>query len=146
MKDSDSSTLFIALENRPRLYFVSNPVAKRIRLGSSEFYLVDSEIGFYDFLRDRQKEIIGLRFSPFEHQPLLDYVLPWNYTYVDRKRSYLEIYFREHRGFVVPGTAEQAFGNDAVWRNEAGTYALQVGTDALTQREVDSLKRLTVGS
>lgn len=138
-----SPALFVVLGRKPQLYFVSNPGADRIHLGSSEFSLMDSEIGFYDFLRDREKEIIGIRFSPFEHQPILDYASPLNYAYVEQRRSYMEIYFRGHRGQSVPGTAEQAFGDDAVWRNEAGVYALQVGTDTLTEREVDSLKGLT---
>jgi hypothetical protein len=139
-----SPSLFVALENKPQLYVVSNPGAERIRLSAFEYHLVDSEIGFYDFLRTREMEVIGLRFSPFECQAVLDYAFPLSYTYVERKRSYMEIYFRGHRGLSVPWTAEQAFGDDAVWRNETGIYVVQVGTDHLTQAELDSLKVLTV--
>lgn len=146
MPATDSPTLFVALETKPRLYLISNPGTGALILGISEYRLVDSELGFYDFLRDRDRAIIGLRFSPFEHQPILDYALPLNYTYVDMKRSYMEVYFRGHRGLSVLGSAEQEFGDDAVWRNEMGTYALQVGTTPLTQRELDSLTGLTVPS
>ena len=146
MTHIDSSALFVALDSKPQLYFISNPRDDRIHLGTSDFRLVDSEIGFYDFLRDRKKEVIGVRFSPFEHQPILDYALPLNYVYVDITRSYMEIYFRGHRGASVLGTAEQAFGDDAVWRcNETGIYALQLGIDSLAQGELDSLSGLAIG-
>lgn len=144
MADIDSRVFFVTLESKPQLYLVFYSGADRIRLGASEFRLVDSEAGFYDFLRDRKKEIIGVRFSPFAHQPIVDYALPLNYTYVEKARGYMEIYFRGHKGLSVPGIAEQSFGDDAVWRNEVGVYALQVGTNDLTQGEIDSLKRISV--
>ena len=139
MPDIDSPALFVALEIKPQLYIISNPGIGALMLGTPEYRLVESGIGFYDFLRNRDMAIIGLRFSPFGHHPILDYALPLSYTYVDIKRSYMEVYFRGHRGLSITGTAEQAFGDDAVWRNEMGVYALQVGTTPLTQGELDSL-------
>jgi hypothetical protein len=122
------------------------PETDDVILRRSEYHLVNSELGFYDFLRNRDMAIIGLRFSPFEEKPILDYAFPLSYTYVDRKRCFMEVYFSGHRGVLVHGTAEQAFGDDSVWRNDMGTYAIQVGTNGLGPEELAALKRLSTQS
>jgi hypothetical protein len=144
MTPVDSPVLFVSLQDKPELYVISDPAGREVLLGGSQYLLVNSEAGFYDFLRDGDKAIIGLRFSPFQHSSVLDYALPLSYTYVNRERDYVEIYFRGHRGLSVPGSAEQAFGDDRIWRNSVGVYALQVGTTTLTQGELESLKGLAV--
>lgn len=82
-----------------------------------------------------------MRYSAFQHEPILDYALPLSYTYVDTRRSYMEIYFCEGRGLVAAGNAEQAFGSDALWRTDDGLYALQAGTADLTREDLDSLRK-----
>lgn len=146
MYDSNSPKLFVTLEESPHIYVMPNPEASDVTLGKSDYHLVNSELGFYDFLRNRDMAIIGLRLSPFEHEPVLDYAFPLSYTYVDRKRCFLEVYFSGHRGVLAHGTAEQAFGDDSVWRNDMGTYAIQVGTTSLRPEELESLKKLSTQS
>ncbi len=142
MLESGSSCLFVVLGSSIELHLFPTLQDKERAVGPSAFTLICSENGFYDYLRDCNGEIVGLRFSPFEMETILDYATPLTYTYVDAKRSYVEIYFRGHKGTPVPGVADQAFGDDSLWRSDVGVYALQVGTTVLTQRELDSLMPL----
>lgn len=83
--------------------------------------------------------------SPFDSRPLIDYADALDYIYVDPVRVYLEIYLREYRR-SADGPAEQAFGDDAIWRSDIGTYALQVGTGELTDVELEALKEYVPSS
>ena len=143
MTNVESPVIFVVLESKPQLHLISDPGMEELSLGASKYRCVDSDVGFIDFLRNTNMEIIGVRFSPLGHHPVLDYALPLQGTYVNIERSYMEVYFREHKGASVPGTAEQAFGEDSIWRNEMGVYALQVGTGRLTEAELTALKELT---
>ena len=143
MTNVESPVIFVVLEIRPQLHLIPDPGTEELSLGASKYRCVDSVIGFIDFLRNTNMEIIGIRFSPIGHHAVLDYALPLEGTYVNIERGYMEIYFHGHRGASVPGPAEQAFGEDAIWRNEMGVYALQVGTGRLTEAELTALKELT---
>jgi hypothetical protein len=143
MPESSSSCLFVVLGSSIELYIFQTPPrgGTELVVGTSVYKLVDSENGFYDYLRNHNLEIVGLRFSPFKNAPLLPYATSLSYTFVDPKRGYVEIYFRGHKGTDV-GVADQAFGDDVLWCGETGVYALQVGTTVLTRGELDSLLRL----
>jgi hypothetical protein len=132
--------LFIVLGVKPRLHIFDEALADEVVISDNRYQLADREIGFYDFLRNRDKAIIGVRMTPFDTRPLIDYATSLDYIFIDPIRVYLEIFLRDFRGAVIDGPAEQAFGDDALWRSDLGTYALQVGTDELTDFELEALR------
>ena len=99
------------------------------------------KIGFYDFLRDRDGTVIGIRLSLFTTTPMLQSISRLQYVYVHKEGRYLEMFFREHRNLAVDTPAEQAFGDDALWCNSLGVYALQVGTTELSTGDLDGLRQ-----
>lgn len=140
MPNASAPCLFIVLEGKPNLYILDEPPINDVMISGTKYQLADREIGFYDFLRNRKKTIIGVRMAPFDAHPLIDYATALSDVFVHSMRAYLEIYFRDFRGAANDATAEQAFGDDALWRSDRGTYALQVGTGELTSAELEALK------
>jgi hypothetical protein len=141
MPNASAPCLFIVLGAKPSLYIFDEPLADEVVISDNRYQLVDREIGFYDFLRNRDKAIIGARMTPFDTRPLIDYyATSFGYIFIDPIRVYPEIYFRDFRDAAIDGPAEQAFGDDALWRSDLGTYALQVGTGELTGVELEALK------
>lgn len=145
MADTSRPCLFIVLGTKPSVHLLEEPSVDELEISDKRYRLLDREIGFYDFLRNRGGAIIGLRMSPFDSRPLIDYADALDYIYVDPVRVYLEIYLREYRR-SADGPAEQAFGDDAIWRSDIGTYALQVGTGELTDVELEALKEYVPSS
>jgi hypothetical protein len=142
MPESNSAFLLVTLGTNPELHWCAEEPRDEVELSGVKYALFNREVGFYDFLRSADGEIIGIRFSPFDVHPLIDYAAALSYTRADRKRGYVEIYFRDGTGPAVVGIAEQAFGDDALWRSVSGTYALQVGTSELAEGELAMLREL----
>jgi len=139
MADTRRPCLFIVLGTKPSVHLLEEPSVDELEISDKKYCLLDREIGFYDFLRNRGGAIIGIRMSPFDSRPLIDYADALDYIYVDPVRVYLEIYLREYRR-SADGPAEQAFGDDAIWSDSQGTYALQLGTGELSEGDLDALR------
>ncbi|ABF41775.1 hypothetical protein Acid345_2774 [Candidatus Koribacter versatilis Ellin345] len=140
MPHSSDQTMFVILGARPSISFRVAETTSPVELERRPYGLLEKEVGFYDFLRNREAAVIGLRFSFFSKQKVLKDTADLDYIYVDEKRQYIEIYLQGYRGSAIQEPGEQAFGDDAIWRSEQGIYALQVGTDKLTDSEIESLK------
>jgi hypothetical protein len=139
MPVSSEQSLFVILEAHPWVSTRIEEGTHEIELNGVKYALVEREVGFYDFLRNREKAVIGIRFSFFLRQRILKDVADLDYIYVNEQ--YMEIYLHGYRGSAIQGPAEQAFGDDAIWRSNLGTYALQVGTTELTGVELDVLRQ-----
>jgi hypothetical protein len=139
MADTGKTCLFIVLGAKPSVHLLEDPSVDELDISDQKYRLSDREIGFYDFLRNRDGVVIGIRMLPFSSDFLIDYAASLAYIYVDPARVYLEIYLREYRR-SADGPAEQAFGDDAIWRNSQGTYALQLGTGELSEGDLDVLR------
>jgi hypothetical protein len=139
MADTGKTSLFIVLGAKPSVHLLEDPSVDELDISDQKYRLSDREIGFYDFLRNRDGVVIGIRMLPFSSDFLIDYAASLAYIYVDPARVYLEIYLREYRR-SADGPAEQAFGDDAIWRNSQGTYALQLGTGELSEGDLDVLR------
>lgn len=137
---SSDQMLFVVLGVRPSISIRVAETTSQVELEGRPYALLEKEVGFYDFLRNREGAVIGLRFSFFSKQKVLKDAADLDYIYVDEKRQYIEIYLQGYRGSAVQEPGEQAFGDDAIWRSNLGTYALQVGTCELTEVELETLK------
>jgi hypothetical protein len=132
--------LFLVLGPCPSITIRLAENTDQLVLDGTRYALLERDMGFYDFLRNRERAIIGLRFSFFSKQRLFKSVETLDYVYVDEKRQYIEIYLQGYRGSAVQEPGEQAFGDDALWRSDLGIYALQVGTDELIDVELQALR------
>jgi hypothetical protein len=141
MPDSSDQALFVILGVRPSISIRETEATSQVELDGARYVLLEREVGFYDFLRNREGAVIGFRFSFFSKQSLLKDAADFDYIYVDEKRQYIEIYLQGYRGSAIEDRGEQGFGDDAIWRSDGGTYALQVGTAELTDLEINSLKQ-----
>jgi hypothetical protein len=133
-------SLFVVLGPRPWVHSSTAEAKEEIELDGAKYTLLDREVGFYDFLRNRQKVLIGLRFSFFKKERILNDAADLDYVYIDPERQYMEVYLKDYRS-ASDGPAEQAFGDDALWRSSQGTYALQVGTAELSDGDMDVLRQ-----
>lgn len=140
MSARTDQSLFVVLGLRPWVYSITVEAKEEIELDGAKYTLLEREVGFYDFLRNRQKVLIGLRFSFFSREKILKDAADLDYVYIDPKRQYMEVYLKDYRS-AADGPAEQAFGDDALWRSSQGTYALQVGTAELSDGDMDVLRQ-----
>lgn len=96
--------------------------------------------GFYDWLRDREKKIIGVQYTPFEETEFLA-ELASQLPYIDIVHPcHIRLYFSEHREFDAQLSNNQDFLYDAVFRSEEGGYALGFAIDYLSESELRSIE------
>ena len=130
--------LFIVLGKHPSLHLLPPVGSQSCILEGQTFRLDSAENGFYDYLRNREGGIVGLRLSFFRKHDLQDYFRDLNYVRQDERRLCIEVYFSNIEFSMGD---DQAFGDDAIWVSQTGVRALQVGTDSLNDNEFKSLSR-----
>ncbi len=97
--------------------------------------------GFYDWLRDSDKNVLGVRYWPFKE---CEYVIErleklW-YVKPNFPRD-LEIYFSDRRSFDPKLSNDQDFVYDAIFRSDNGEIALGFGIESLTEADLMSLQK-----
>jgi hypothetical protein len=96
--------------------------------------------GFYDWLRDRSGNVIGVRYSSFKDIPgLIEAARTLDYVVVRSSRS-LEIFLADKRESDEQHSADQEFQYDAVFHSATGRWALAFDTSALSATERDALR------
>src|SRR5258706_433486 len=76
--------------------------------------------GFYDWLRDSEDRLLGLRYLPFE-RTISSRNLP-SYVTRDPNSSAMEIFFTDRREYIAELSGDQAFGNNGTFRSATGDY------------------------
>jgi hypothetical protein len=129
------SFLIVQLSQEPRAaYLEKHPLNDA---NSSAF--VDAGLGawtgFYDWLRDQEKRIIGVRFFPFEQAEFL-LRLPdlgeWIQT--DQQKTLL-CFFTSGRNYVDTLSADQDFEEARILKDSSGHYAILLGCSGMTDEE-----------
>lgn len=95
--------------------------------------------GFYDWLRDLERRVIGVRYWPDDTAFILDVVQGFSYAFVPENRFYLEIYFSDDHDFDKEESKDQDFLYDKVFLSDAGEHVLVFDTSLLTSAEVDEI-------
>jgi hypothetical protein len=96
--------------------------------------------GFYDWLRNAQGEVVGVRYWPFELTSfVLDECRERDYAVVHPGRC-VEIYFFGSDQADDLRSADQAFLISAVLREPDGRYALLFGTEDLAPTDLRRLE------
>lgn len=146
----DSST------RRPCLLVILRPrltLAKDIRwplkgfvIGSKRYHdaAFGNWTGFYDWLRDAQGNLLGVRYTPSDQTEFLTEQLK-GLAYVKSDPSrHLEIYFSDRREFDDTLSCDQEFLYDAVFRSDDGEYAIGFGMEELNDSNLRGLE--TIGA
>ena len=97
--------------------------------------------GFYDWLRDLEGNVLGVRYTPFEETEFLTQeVGALGYVKADPPR-HLEIYFSDRREFDEKLSCDQEFLYDAIFRSDDGEYAIGFGMEELSESNLSSLEK-----
>jgi len=97
--------------------------------------------GFYDWLRDADGNLLGVRYTPFEDTEfLIEHTSRLAYAQTDPPRD-IEIYFSEKRSFDEKRSCDQEFLYDAVFRSDDGDYAIGFGIEELSETDLYSLEK-----
>jgi hypothetical protein len=133
-------SLIVCLLDIPRA-ILANVDGNEISLFGEVYKRIDTEVCFYDFLRNKASEVVGIRVSPLSHEEILADSAHTKNVVVNVERCYVELYFHASVSVDDLHGADQGFGDDAFWRNQRGDWAVQVGTAALSEEEFGALSR-----
>lgn len=138
--------IILFVRNAFRLYYLKDLISlDAIRIGTSIYYK-DSEskenegfIGFFDWLRKNEIEIVGIRLCYFEHHIYNNLLKRFPYVNATNEGRWIEILFKNQSyDFALSG--DQDFTNNYVYESEGGEYLFTFGLDHLTEAELNSLQ------
>ncbi len=102
-------------------------------------YFSDDDNGFYDWLRNAEGDVIGVRWFPHEETSLRDiragYLAELPNVTIDSDKLGLTIYFTENRRVDESKSGDQEFLENNVYFSSNGTYAISFAIDYLTDQE-----------
>lgn len=145
MARDTSSSLTLIIFLWPRLTLAESlswPVTQ-LHAKNEVYRTVSSDwSGFYDWLRDDNGSLFGLRYSPFPETGFITEVvkgLPYARVY----GSYaIEVFFSQQIREPVPErSCDQDFLYDQVFKTDSGKYAIAFATDGLTAAELRAISQ-----
>lgn len=96
--------------------------------------------GFYDWLRDVNGDLLGVRYTPSDATEfLIEHATKLSYVKADPSR-HIEIYFSENRTTDPKRSCDQEFLYDAVFRSGEDDYAIGFGIEELSEADLHSLE------
>jgi hypothetical protein len=95
--------------------------------------------GFYDWLRDSEQRVLGVRYWPDDTGFLLDTANKFSYVIVPESRFYMEIYFSSNRSVNKQKSKDQDFLYDKIFSSETGEYIIVFDTSLLTNNELTQI-------
>jgi len=131
------SWILVNLSEKPiSRFFPDRPT--EISGGESRF--IDAGLGdwtgFYDWLRNSQSEIIGVRFCPFEQaQFLCELPALGQWVKITPQRA-LMVFFGSECDYREDLSDDQAFEEARILKSTAGRYALLLGCSDLENNEL----------
>ena len=119
---------------------------RRLALATTQ-YLHFGEVGVfcYDWLRDRDSQLLGVRFSAFtENNEFFESVRRFDNVAVKEKEISVEIYLSK-AGVVEPTlSCDQALAYGEVFRSSGGAYVFAFGCEELQESDWIRLRDLNV--
>lgn len=101
-------------------------------------------LGFYDWLRDLDRRILGVRLWPFDlAYPTLASANTLDYVEVEAGKN-ISIHFVRHPQVASAFSCDQDFLYSALFGSERGDLAVAFGLEDLTAEETGSLRSLAV--
>ena len=81
--------------------------------------------GFYDWLRNKDGEVIGVRYLPVDELKFLWHALAnLPYVKVNQKIKSIEFYFSNDRTVDESVSDDQDFGSNSVYKSDDGIFAI----------------------
>ena len=104
--------LLIELSEPPRVWLSSELPENSFWLNKVQFFDSGSGdfCGFYDYLRDSRKRVLGVRFCPFEE--------------LGFDRSEIKVFFSDERDFVEQYSDDQSFCDNSLFKSRQGALLL----------------------
>lgn len=96
-------------------------------------------IGFFDWLRKTESEIVGIRFCYFDHHIYNSLLKKLPYVSITNKGKWIEILFKDDESYIHDLSGDQDFTNNYVYESESGQFLFTFGLDHLTEQELGSL-------
>lgn len=97
--------------------------------------------GFYDWLRDRDGKVIGVRFWPEgEAEPPLQALAHLEYVRFSQDQRSLEVFFSDDRDTDEGQSDDQSFGGRSHYLSDSGELAICFETYFLTPPEMTSIR------
>lgn len=96
-------------------------------------------IGFFDWLRKSETEIIGIRLCYFEHHAYNDLLKKFPYVNIANEGKWIELLFK-NQPYDFDLSGDQDFSNTYVYKSEGEEYLFTFGLDYLTKDELNSLQ------
>lgn len=125
----------LILENCPKTFSIDN-------IEYSDPYNSDWT-GFYDWQRDKKRNVIGITHFTFEdYQYFLSDIktsLADSPNILVREGPSLDIYFSDSPKYVEDTSGDQMFGDNRIYKSELGQYAISFNMQCLTETELKSL-------
>ena len=143
MKSSHGPCLLVVLANPLVLAKAESWPHAALTVGGVEYS--DTGLGewtgFYDWLRDGERSVVGVRYWTFDYTAfLIERTRNLAYVVSDPK-GFLEIYFSPRRA-IEPGlSADQEFLYDPLFRSATGEHAIGFAMDSLSGPERESILR-----
>jgi hypothetical protein len=136
-EQSNGYILFV-LKPRLTLSLMKSKLEQTIQLGDIIYHDIThgESNGFYDWLRNFNGEIVGLRYSPhLEKNFLLQLVTGFSYIEVAPGDCFM-IFFGVERTYDPSKSADQDFGGDIFYSSSNDNCLFSVGTKSLDERDI----------
>jgi len=125
--ETDGPYLFLLLRSRLGLHYHPGPLSKLFVFEGIRYFDqgYGSFLGFYDWLRNSEHRVLGVRYFPFEEfEFLFEITKQLDYVDLDPAGRWLDIYFSSDRKVLESISDDQDFGGNTILRSEDGHYAL----------------------
>lgn len=133
------------LNNFFKLYFCSDITALDIVRISNVVYIKDNHskesegfLGFFDWLRTTESEIVGIRICYFDDLPYNKILQHFPFTVSSFDNKCFEFFFKGD-SYNPEISGEQDFTNNFVYQSKENSYLFTFGLDHLTKQEFDTL-------
>lgn len=120
--------------------------SERLNIENKEFKVMNDSLknkgflGFFDWLRYEEKEIVGIRLCPFEHEPVFQLLSSLTYLKKTFNEKCFELLFKGNE-FDEKLSGDQDFTNNYVYTSEDGDFLITFRLDGLGKEECNSLQK-----
>jgi hypothetical protein len=96
--------------------------------------------GFYDWLRDKKRRVIGVRYWLDDAPFLLDILDSFPYVAIPDNKFFVEVYFSKSRAVAKKESHDQDFLFDKIFIAGNGEFAIAFDTSLLTPDQVKDIR------
>ncbi|KFF08297.1 hypothetical protein [Chryseobacterium luteum] len=137
--------IILFLENTFKLYYLKELISPDIIKIKNSFFHKDYNskenegfIGFFDWLRFSESEIVGIRLCYFENQPYNNLLSKFPYVNSTNDKKWFELLFNG-KPYNYNLSGDQDFTNNYVYFSEQNECLFTFGLDNLTDKELNSV-------